>query len=559
MNIAHSNTHQSTSLDQKNWREKFLQRILVIAAVIGILAVIPAVLGTDDALLQAIYIGVYVTIVVATVFRLPYLIKAGIFVALPLILGIASLSETGIRGDSLFFLLAFVTLSTLLIGPRSGIVTIIISELIIITTGYLILGDHYTLSDEFAFAGDLTEWITAGATQLLISLVVITGLRMLQDSIFQTQLQNEIMVAALRESQVDLENRVELRTKELARKTDQLSASTFVARQAAEIQDLDSLLSSTVNLIAKNFNLYHTGIYLINERGDFVVLQAASSEGGNKLLQRGYRLPVGMQSSIGFAAVEKKPRIVLKVNRDNATPELPDTRSELSLPLIVRNKLIGVLDLQSAESDAFQHDDVDVFQTLADQIAVAIENVRLLNESQRLVSQLEIASGAEVRENWQSASPSRKLAYHYSATGLRPTSNPAPSNGRNLLEVPLLLRGQEIGKIALKRKDDFQNFTPQEESVATEVATQTALALENIRLVEHTRQRAERERAIASIANRIRETMDLEMVLRTTAREIQSTMNLQEAEVRLITDAETGNITNPNKELPHNRLGKKDE
>ena len=109
----------------------------------------------------------------------------------------------------------------------------------------------------------------------------------------------------------------------------------------------------------------------------------------------------------------------------------------------------------------------------------------------------------------------------------------------------MILRGQRIGRISLERKDEFHGWTPQEETVANEVATQTALALENIRLVEHTRQRAEREQAIAGIANRIRETLDLDMVLRTSAREIQSTLNLQEAEIRLVSQDELANMKNP--------------
>ena len=360
------------------------------------------------------------------------------------------------------------------------------------------------------------------------------------------------MVTTLRESQVALENRVAERTKELARKTNQLNASTFVAHQTAEIQDLSKLMSNSVNLIARHFELYHVGIYILNERGDYVILQAASSEGGKKLLEQGHRLGVGMQDIVGYVAAEKKPRISLEINEDSAFqkyPELPKTRSELSLPLIVRNKAIGVLDLQSSEEQAFRYEDIEVFQTLADQIAVAIENARLLTESQLVISQLEIASSVEIRQNWQAESASRKSAYHYSAAGVRQIKQSDSPEGKNVLEIPLRLRGQNIGKIFLKRKDDFQAWTSQEKAVATEVATQAALALENIRLVEHTRHRAEREQAIAGIANRIRENLDLDTVLRTSAREIQRTLNLQEVEVRLITQEKPNDTNNMQQEV----------
>jgi GAF domain-containing protein len=124
--------------------------------------------------------------------------------------------------------------------------------------------------------------------------------------------------------------------------------------------------------------------------------------------------------------------------------------------------------------------------------------------------------------------------FRYTATGVRPVDKAVPGSGENVLDVPLILRGQQIGKISLHRKAEFHKWTIQEETVATEVAAQAALALENIRLVERTRQRANREQAIANVTARVRESLDLDTVLRTTAREIQKALNLQEAEVRLI-------------------------
>jgi GAF domain-containing protein len=532
------------SQDQNNsqaipgdWRERFLQRILVISGVIGIFALIPAVISTNDLVLQSVYIGVFVTLVAAILIKLPYLAKATIFIALPFILGVSSLSETGIRGDSLFFLLAFVTFSALLIGYRSGIIAIIISELVIIVMGYLILNGHYTLSDKLAFEGDLTDWISAAFTQLLISSVVMVGLRMMQEGYDQAKASVENMVDTLRGSQFETEKRVTERTQELAHKTKQLSASTHVIHQIASMQDLDDLLNRTVHLISEQFGFYHTALYLMNIRGDYVVLQAASSEGGKQLMERGYRLRVGTEGIVGLVAAEKKAHIALDVGEDAVffdAPELSETRSELSIPLIMHSKVIGVLDMQSSEKQAFRYDDIEIFQTMADQIAATIENMRLLTESQLVVSQLDIILNEETRQNWKTESELRKPAFHYSISGLKAMEKPISLKGKNVLDIPLVLRGQKIGKLSLQRKSEFQGWTSQEEVVANDVATQAALALENIRLVERTRERANREQAIAAIAARIRETLDLETVLRTSAREIQRTLNLQEAEVRLI-------------------------
>ena len=142
---------------QEDWREQFLQKILIISALVGLAALISAIFTTTNLVLQSVYIGVYVLLVASILINFPYRVKATLFVSLPLILGISSLTETSIRGDALFFLLSFVTFSTLLIGPRSGIVSVIITEFIIGVMGYLILSDVVSPSDKNTFAGTLTD------------------------------------------------------------------------------------------------------------------------------------------------------------------------------------------------------------------------------------------------------------------------------------------------------------------------------------------------------------------------------------------------------------------
>jgi hypothetical protein len=167
MSISTKDHYETESLSQDAWREGFLQRILVLSAVVGLFALIPTVISTSDLILQSVYIGVFVLLVALILIRLPYTVKAVIFVLLPLVLGFGSLTETGIRGDSLFFFLAFVTFSSLLIGLRAGTLAIILTEIIIVGMGYLILNEHVTLSDKGTLGGDLTDWISAAASQIL--------------------------------------------------------------------------------------------------------------------------------------------------------------------------------------------------------------------------------------------------------------------------------------------------------------------------------------------------------------------------------------------------------
>jgi hypothetical protein len=111
MSISEQAQHETENTLQETWRERFLQRILIISSIIGLFALIPAVISTEELLLQGVYIGVFVLLVSLVLIPFPYQIKAIAFVFLPLFLGLGSLTETGIRGDSLFFFLAFVTFS----------------------------------------------------------------------------------------------------------------------------------------------------------------------------------------------------------------------------------------------------------------------------------------------------------------------------------------------------------------------------------------------------------------------------------------------------------------
>ena len=173
---------------------------------------------------------------------------------------------------------------------------------------------------------------------------------------------------------------------ETQRRATQLAAAAAVARDATAILDVDPLLDATMKLISEQFGFYHAGVFLLDERDEFAVLQAASSEGGSRMLKQGHKLRVGEASIVGYVASTGEPRIALDVGQDaihSAHPELPNTRSEMALPLKAHERVIGVLDVQSAHEAAFSEDDVAVLQTMADQLATAIANARLFEQVQR--------------------------------------------------------------------------------------------------------------------------------------------------------------------------------
>ncbi len=316
---------------------------------------------------------------------------------------------------------------------------------------------------------------------------------------------NRQLFNPLRELTRELEKRVEERTRELAetslrlqqanrdlaRRTSQLEAAATVARRAAEFRDLDTLLNETVRLISERFGFYHAGIFLVDEVGEYAVLRAASSEGGQRMLARGHRLAVGETGIVGTVAGTGKPRIALDVGADAvflSNPDLPHTRSEMALPLKVGEQVIGVLDVQSVEPEAFTDEDVAVLQTMADQIALAIENARLLSEVQDRLREVEALSREYARQEWgRMASERPGWGYVYDGVEVRPREQASPPEGiSSAFTVPLqLATGETIGRVALA----LSGRPPTEEDVALAqaVAEQAALALESARLFQETR------------------------------------------------------------------------
>jgi GAF domain-containing protein len=162
-----------------------------------------------------------------------------------------------------------------------------------------------------------------------------------------------------------------------------LATASEVARNATSILDVKQLLDRTVNLISERFGFYHAGIFLLDERKENIVLKAASSKGGHRMFEQGFQQKVGKDGIAGFVAVSNRPYIILDVDNDthfHNNSYLPDTRSEMALPLSIHGQFIGVLDVQSTIPNAFTHEDGTVLQTLADQLAIAIQNAQQYEE-----------------------------------------------------------------------------------------------------------------------------------------------------------------------------------
>lgn len=206
------------------------------------------------------------------------------------------------------------------------------------------------------------------------------------------------MTVQLRDLVETLESRVRERTRQLAEQNEalqlrsrQLQTVADVARSIVSSRQVDRLLDLVTRLVSERFGFYHSGIFLLDEAGDFAVLRAASSPGGMRMLEREHKLRVGQVGIVGYVTGTGEPRIATDVGSDAVffnNPDLPETRSEMALPLKLGDLIIGALDVQSIEPDAFTQEDVTLFTTLADQISVAIENANAYEITQRNLDEM---------------------------------------------------------------------------------------------------------------------------------------------------------------------------
>jgi len=329
----------------------------------------------------------------------------------------------------------------------------------------------------------------------------------------------------------------------------QLETVALIAKEAAAIHDLNELLNQSTHLICTHFSYNHVGIYLLDDADEFAVLQAASGEAGNHNLTDHDRLRVDQSNLIGYVAAHQKPSIaqeLVDIGVDSSSTDFPDMRSEIALPLIARNRVIGVIDVQSKLPSAFNQDDVDVLQILADQIALTIESAHLLEQTQQAVNELEALYREEVIHAWQKQIRDIPMGYHYNRVQVKPLNSDelkrsypygvqkaglvSNENGHHL-SVPITLRGQKIGSIALRREKDQPAWNSTELAFAEEAVTQISASLENARLLDQTRRRAERERLVTEITTRMRSTTDPQTILQIAVQELQQALNAERVQI----------------------------
>ncbi len=407
-----------------------------------------------------------------------------------------------------------------------------------------------TVRQAFQPIGALTDTATAITAGDLTRVAPVEG----EDEIGVLARAFNSMTEQLRGLISGLEQRVAERTADLEHRAVQLQTAAEVATRATSVLNLDQLLHQVAILIGERFDLYHAGLFLLDETGRWAEYRAGVGEVGDLLLEQGFRLEVGGHSMVGWCTAHAQPRVALEVSQDAVHfdhPLLPETRSEVALPLMARGRVVGALDVQSAKLNAFSEEDVTVLQTIADQIALAIDNVRLLAEVQESLAEAQAVHRHYLREAWTGfiAARASAVGYRYVAGDVESDPNAwLPSmadaqrqsqavimpddDGATTLSLPITLRGETVGLLGFKR-DSGSEWADEDVVVAQAVADQVALSLENVRLFDEAQRRAQREALVLELSDKMRRTTDVNTILETAVQELGKALGSARAFVRL--------------------------
>ncbi|MBN1659875.1 MAG: GAF domain-containing protein, partial [Anaerolineae bacterium] len=373
-----------------------------------------------------------------------------------------------------------------------------------------------------------------------------------------------------------LEDRVAERTQELARRSAYLEAAAEVSRVIASILDTEVLIQQVVQVIRREFNLRYVGLFLVDNAatvagatvagatvagagadGKWALLRAAAGEEEEATLERGHRLRVeGTRVGADVPGVQGVLGDLRGADGALVGAELPETCPEVVLPLRSRGQTIGALLVQYHEPGALDQNSLVVLQTMADQVAVALDNAQLFAERQQALDMAQRAYGELSREAWaEILRAPTELGFRSDQHGVGPVraglraeaekalqlgqTMPGQGDGpdgAHVLAVPIRVRGEVVGVIDTYKPAEAGAWTAEEIALLERIATELDPALESARLYQDTQRRAARERAIRHVTDTMRRSVEIEAILESTVVELAQTLGVPRAYIRLGTE-----------------------
>jgi len=349
------------------------------------------------------------------------------------------------------------------------------------------------------------------------------------------QLRNALQSLEQRAEQLRQQSaQVELTSQQSQARAQRLQIIAEIAHYISREKNLNKLLPLITHTVSEQFGFYHVGVFLLDDSGRYAVLLAANSPGGQTMLRRHHSLEVGQVGIVGNVTASGNPRIAADTGKDAVffnNPDLPETHSEMALPLRIEGQVIGALDIQSTEINAFSSEDVEVLTILADQLSIAIQNARLLNQFEKSLAEANALQRQYLRETWGKLPQLEKVSgYRYSVAGAIPLDKEVEPPATDTINIPIILRGEEIGALSVQAAPE-QKISQDQLDLVKAVAERVALSAENARLFDETTRRAEREHLVSEITTKIRSTTDPQEMIRTAVQELKHVLGVTHVEI----------------------------
>jgi len=560
------------SAEIERQRVKLLDRIGLAAIIGGLVALallyigLPAAMSPLEQVIEMLpFIAGWLVIVVAWVWRgVHHRTRGLILLLLTYVLGVIIFVRGGLPGSGRVWLLLLPSLAFVLLGPRSGVAAGVVA---ILTYAFfaLAISQKWIVPQVAEDLTTLSALFSEGGGFLLAAVVLTLILWSF----------NQSWMEALRSASTANEN-LQRKTQELERTNERLHRQTTLLQVTAEIAHVGSsilepedLLVEVVNRIQEGLQaigVYYVGLYLLDEDQQCAVLRAATGEAGRLLLEVGHKLELDETSTVGWCINHRRARVASDTGEEVVLFDilpLALTRSEVALPLRSRGRIIGALSVQSTQKAAFDEADTVVLQMMADQVSVALDNAWLFSRTEAALEDAQSVQRRYLAQAWReflATSPMAQIDYVQPGTEVGDedflrevqraamvrgqavardgSSDGATSPSEAALVVPLKLRGQVIGTMALHETRHRRTWSVEDIAMAEAVAEQVAQAVENLRLMSEAQRRAAHERLVSEISDQMQQATDMAALMRIAAERLNSVLGGSHVFVRMGTELE---------------------
>ena len=328
----------------------------------------------------------------------------------------------------------------------------------------------------------------------------------------------------------------------VAERTQDLATAIEVGGLVTRIASQEELLPQVTDFIRNQFDLYYAQIYLLDEAKRYAVLRAGTGDAGQQLLARGHRLDLAETSIVARTVQTGTPVLVSNTETSDVhspNPLLPDTRSEVAIPLIVGNDILGVLDMQAIEAETFNEENLPVFQAMANQLASALQGTALYDEAQTAISRAEAVNRRLAADQWEGylgrLGAGQGIGYEYDLEAPRPLQasiSNGESNGNHMLQT-IKLGEQPIGSILIG-EDREREWLPEEVALIQDVSGRLAQALEQYRSYDETQRRAVELQAVARVSTEATTNLDINALMQDVVDLTKESFNLYHVHIYLL-------------------------